>query len=124
MADREIIRALECCQTKYNRKCECCPYEKYQTRYISAVTCESGLREDLLNFVDRQKEESENLKVELRAMKGAARSYKKLYHEAKTEAIKAFVKRLKSNTCRTNDGHDMVDMIFVNNLANEMTKEA
>ena len=55
--DNEIIKALECCQTKYNRNCEECPYKNLRKTYISIVTCESEMRKDLLAFIRRQKSE-------------------------------------------------------------------
>ena len=54
MKDNEIMKALECCQTQYNRNCAECPYEKYKKSYISTVTCESEMRKDLLDFINRQ----------------------------------------------------------------------
>lgn len=57
--DEQIVKALECCQTQYNRNCEECPYEKCKKAYISVVTCESEMRKDLLAFINRQKEKSE-----------------------------------------------------------------
>ena len=47
----EIIKGLECCQTRYNRKCGECPYKKYMSAAISVETCESRLRADLLKLI-------------------------------------------------------------------------
>ena len=57
MTDNKIIKALECCQTEYNRNCKECPYEKSKARYISTVTCSSRMRKHLLEFVNRQQAE-------------------------------------------------------------------
>lgn len=59
MKDNEIIKALECCQTEYARNCKECPYERYKTHYISATTCSSQMRKDLLDLIKRQKSEGE-----------------------------------------------------------------
>lgn len=51
MEREQIIKALECCQTEYERNCQECPYEVHKKRYISVVTCGSMLRQDLLTLI-------------------------------------------------------------------------
>lgn len=53
MEKYEIIKALHCCQTQYNRNCKECPYEKYKSHAIRTTTCESELRKDLLTLVTK-----------------------------------------------------------------------
>jgi hypothetical protein len=63
MTDNEIIKALECCQTEYERKCkQGCPYMQFQKKCISVDTCSSRLRADLLDLINRQKAEIEKFK--------------------------------------------------------------
>lgn len=59
MTDNEIIKALECCQTQYAKNCEKCPYERYKKPCISAITCSSQMRADLLDLINRQRAEIE-----------------------------------------------------------------
>lgn len=61
MIDKEIIKALECCQTQYAKNCKDCPYEKYKKPYISTTTCSSQMRADLLDLINRQMAEIERL---------------------------------------------------------------
>jgi hypothetical protein len=123
MTDNEIIKALECCDEIDNNwdssKCfEKCPYKGECARRIMA---------DTLDLINRQKAEiselqrrNSELEIELKAMRGAANSYKAeverlcveldeviiakdlLFDEAealikknKAEAIKEFAERLK-----------------------------
>lgn len=133
MTDDKIIKALE----------------EYSERGITF--CNVGMPEfarHILALIERQKAEIEalyeiqrcsdkeigELNGELAKRRNLEESFSKTMREfdkrlAKTvkleraEAIKAFAERLSRNTCRTGSGHDMVDMIFVNNLAREMTEE-
>lgn len=116
MTDDKIIKALE----------------EYSERGMTF--CNVGMPEFarcILALISRQKAENESLKIELQAMRNAANGFENQSEQlkedikvVKIEAIREFVEKLKLNTCRTGNGHDMVDMIFINNLAREMTEEA
>ena len=96
MTDEQIIKSLKYCNTdvRENTCPKCAFYKKHRcsTLMLNAVS-------DLIN---RQKAEIEKLKVELKAMRGAANSYKlenerllQKLQQAKSEAIKEFAERLK-----------------------------
>lgn len=69
MTDNEIIKALECCSNAAYH-CEECPF------YVRKEDCEVELPEEALDIINRQKAEIERLEKELKAMRGAANSYK------------------------------------------------
>lgn len=124
--DEEIIKALECC-IKSETLEDClkskCPFSK---------EC------DLIN---RQKAEYENLDTKLKAMRGAANSYKaenerlneiiKNCHKEilqkcdscnnriKTEAYKEFAERLKKETL-SDRGYDILQQGTIDNILKEM----
>ena len=47
MTLKETIKGLECCQTKYSKNCNKCPYEIFKVRATSLNSCDSRLRADL-----------------------------------------------------------------------------
>ena len=47
----------------------------------------------------------------------------KTVEQIKSEAIKEFAERLKRYSCRLKDGHDMVDVICIDNLVKEMERD-
>ena len=51
MTQTEIIKGLECCQTKYDKRCEECPYKILKTHHISVKSCSSFMLEDVLELV-------------------------------------------------------------------------
>ena len=63
-------------------------------------------------------EEIENLKVELKAMRGAANSLKLHYQQAKSEAIKEFARELK---CGVPQETGVIRCRDVDELVKEMT---
>ena len=64
MEQNDIIKALECCQTQYDRNCYECPYERHKTRSISVITCESILRKDLLSLINSYEQKIKELTEE------------------------------------------------------------
>lgn len=82
MTDNEIIRALECC---IKGKCitKNCPLKG--TEDISS-RCVSKLMQYALDLINRQQADNEKLNVELKAMRGAANSYK-----AEIERLKGII---------------------------------
>ena len=70
----EIIKRL--------KRCIKCDNRNYDTDII-------------LDLIYRQKSEIEELKIENKSLRSAANCYKLHYNEARTEAIKEFVEKLK-----------------------------
>ena len=66
--DKAIKKALEYCDGSF-RNCYACPYEH------SSKECWS-LEREALALINRQEQEKQNLEIELKAMRGAANSYK------------------------------------------------
>ena len=67
MTDKEIIKALECCFV--NRSCTgCSQYGK------DCCIVQTGAK--ALDLINRQQAKIANLEIELKAMRGAANSYK------------------------------------------------
>ncbi len=80
MTDNEIIKALECCCG--DNGCFGCPYtENHGCRLLRNPI------KDALDLLNRQKAEIERLGIELKAMRGAARSYKALIDGLKENGI-------------------------------------
>ena len=84
MKDNEIINALECCKKD---DCDNCPND--------FGNCYANLSGYALNLITRQQAEIEELKIENKSLRSAANCYKLYYNEARTEAIKEFVEKLK-----------------------------
>ena len=106
MTDDEIIKTLE------HNASKCKFYEDGH---------DGGLFESTLDL----RAENKKLEIELKAMRGTANTYKKWYHEAKSEAIKEFAERLKRYSFVDNlslDGKETVYIDDINNLVKEMTK--
>lgn len=66
MTDNEIKKALECCVT--SEYCVDCPCLEKQ------LPCPTS--DVILDYINRLEAENENLEIELKAMRGAANSYK------------------------------------------------
>lgn len=146
MKDEEIKKALECC--KNGNPCSSCPYngkctdEDFNDNYLI---------KDVIALITRQQAEIERLETELKAMRGAANSYKaeverlekdltkcklekEMLHQTVSEiranAIKEFVERLENNlfNCDVTGDRDNVGYItsnvhsIINNLVKEMTE--
>jgi hypothetical protein len=67
MNDNEIKKALECCSVF--GLCHKCPY-------ANTHNCANQSAKDTLDLINRQRAEIERLEIELKAMRGAANSYK------------------------------------------------
>lgn len=57
LSSDEIIYALECCLSTYQKECEKCPYYSLQTAYISLHSCDEAMRRDLFDFISKTKSE-------------------------------------------------------------------
>ncbi len=70
LTDNEIKKALKQCQTSNLQKdCEGCPYD-------DEVDCLGYMFDDALDLINRLQAEKQILEIELKAMRGAANSYK------------------------------------------------
>lgn len=147
--DEEIVKALECCND--NGGCDNCPFDG--AVYEDEPPCVDKLHEAICDLINRQKAEIEKLhevnadlneslrlaaeankdmKIELDAMRGAAKSLKIHYENARAEAIKEFAERLRKSyydlpTASDEEGeYDYVCMEaldkFIDNLVAEMTE--
>ena len=119
MTDKNIIKALECC---INDDCDNCP--------DTFGNCEHNAMRNALNLINRQQEEIERLKIENQSLRGAANSYKLHYNEARNEAVKEFVERLKTLilsqlTCSTMGKKEAYYLCLneIDNLVKEMEGE-
>lgn len=120
MTDEQIIKALECCATDDGDDCSQCPYDNIVYEPGNGG-CVNRCRKEALDLIKRQKAEIERLEIELKAMRGTANTYKKWYHEAKSEAIKEFAERLKEKF-GISDCIVTIDSNDTDNLVKEMTE--
>ena len=84
MTDNDIIKALES--------------EVKSAEYVESEQCDGGdltLIRSAIDLINRQQAEIEELKIENKSLRSAANCYKLYYNEARTEAIKEFVEKLK-----------------------------
>ena len=97
MTDKEIIKALECCDYPTDDLCcECCFKDEYH--------CTTVLNEATIDLIKRQQAEIEmsaNYKLLYEDLKDenleTIKCIKQAIEEAKTEAIKEFAERLKES---------------------------
>ena len=73
--DKDIIKALECCEIAYDQDCTECPLYPDD----GEIACREVLREEALDLITRQQSKIDKLKTELKAMRGAANSLKMHY---------------------------------------------
>ena len=131
--DNDIVKSLKCCIDDGDR-CDICPLnKKCQSNPFVPFNIMYAL--DLINRKDTQIKE---LEVELKAMRGAANSYKlenerllQKLQQAKSEAIKEFWERLKEEIrCEDDCGYHCHECHFEcknyvisgDNLVKEMTE--
>lgn len=95
MNDSEIIKALECCTLPSG--CNDCPYVSK-----SAGRCSTAMVKDAFGLIKRQQAEIDRLNIDLKAMRGAANSYKAHYEDLKSENLETIkiLKTAKSATVR------------------------
>ena len=159
MTDNEIIKILECCRKPVGQACKECPLNS------KGVDClDFDVDELILDLINRQKaeiealiagqetlqkyrdEEINRLEIELKAMRGAANSYKAeverlersakqwedtakdLYisrENIKAEAVKEFAERLKEKATPHyfDNTHFAVKVEEIDNLVKEMVGE-
>lgn len=110
MNDSEIIKALECCEITYD--CANCPANRDDNKYtyMGSYICKGIQKRDILDLINRQQAEIDRLNIDLKAMRGAANSWKaevqrickkefdniEIDIEAvKSEAVRKFAEKLK-----------------------------
>ena len=127
MNDKDIIKALECCNSTDSDCLNKCPYFNYTAK------CSQAMIKDTLDLINRQQAEIKKLQehiqkcdtVEQRADELIAQLQKEL-KTAKSEAVKEFAERLKEkfrDVARIDyNGKPMfiVGDAFVDNLVKEM----
>ena len=115
MTDNEIIKALECCM--YGHECEGCSY-------IGKGLCSDKMKKDALDLINRQQAEIERLNIKNKALTAITKNYDWKFAKAKSEAIKEFAKRFKSEVAYCEADTD--EMIWFeknfDNLVKEMTE--
>lgn len=126
MNENQIMQALEICSQ--NGACTGCPYYK-----ITSESCQECLADDALALIQKQREEINELTGKHWNECGQIAKYSdelnqfadigKMYSEIKSEAIKEFAEKLKSNYTTFNISSMVsLDMIFcdINRLLKEM----
>ena len=113
MTDEQIIDGLRCCQDSL---CTICPNEN----------CTDDLFGLAIDLINRQKAEIERLNVEIKAMRGAANSYKLEYkrllrklQQEKSETIKEVADKINVLLARYSHLHNIEKDFRL--LAKEMT---
>lgn len=135
MTDNEIIKCAENCTSDSPSYGICL----YNDDRLTSSECMGELMKDLFDLTNRQQAESEKLEIELKAMRGAANSYKaeverlqkenerfadigKMYSEIRAEAIKEFAERLKEMKLNKQVLRLPLLDLDVDNLVKEMTE--
>ena len=130
MTDNEIIKALEYCISDNNNICTGCAALK------NGIDC--ALEYSIIyDLIKRQQAEIDRLNIDLKAMRGAANSYKAHYEDlksenletikilktAKSEAVREFVEKLKEKLKANSNYGDIYDVVAydcVDKLMEEM----
>lgn len=136
MTDNEIMKALECCGELIRNPCSQCPYFhekpclqlkrdaldliKRQQAEIERLTAQNGVNE---TCSARKQEAIEHLETELKAMRGAANSYKLHYGNLRMEIVREFADRLKESLHSVPSVYNSHFGRMIDNLLKEMEKE-
>lgn len=116
MSDNEIIKALECC---IKTQCEnCCNCGSWHEQW----NCMTDIMKKALDLINRQKAEIERLDIELRAMRGAANSYKLDNQRIRAEAIKEFADKVIGLIYEADDTNSVSEW-QIRNLVKEMAED-
>ena len=136
MADEQVIKAMEYCATDDGDDCFQCPYGNIVYTPGNGG-CVNRCRKDALDLINRQKSEVENLEKQMDWLTGynknlmdANTALSEEILEAKAEAYKDFVNRLKNSnefySCIRAIGNvDKMDSVVncIDNLLKEMVGE-
>lgn len=119
MTDKQIIKALECCNDNYSCPIDCPLYEDDRD-------CLLALNKPVLDLINRQKAEIE----ELRAINESLKTDRPLLVKiARTEAVKEFAKKLRVTadeewyTLGDDDEYHMEEIVrmhFIDEIEKEM----
>lgn len=74
--DDEIVKSMKCCSTPYTSDCRGCHYQRSELEDILRDGCATELMRDAIDLINSKNAEIDRLEVELKAMRGAANSYK------------------------------------------------
>ena len=124
MTDEQIIKAVDVCRNPDT--CRGCPYHELYT-----AGCVAMLMKDVFDLINRQKAEIERLKRDVviheHVHEESNAAYQILVKQAKSEVIKEFAKRLKSQAYSYSDicGYrsTVVDVAEIDGVLKEMTGE-
>ena len=135
-----LCKTFRCC---IDEDCDSCPLYDFEIEH-----CEKQIKLQALAFIIRQQADKERLEIELQKAKAEIEDLKadkeaiingqltlqKMYLESRAKAVREFAERLKSRIRKdideqgmfplpyTKKAYDTV-MIFINNLAKEMTEK-
>lgn len=119
MTDKQLKTILECCASDENIECckKCALCEKYD--------CYSEISKNVLDLINRQKAEIERLKDYNENLITANMELSDEILEIKSEAIKEFAERLKSEYEDKTQGRYMNWLMndIIDNLVKEMTED-
>ena len=122
MTDNEIIKAMQCVMGN-DVSCSECEYQKV----LPFPSCRNMCAKNALDLINRQKEEIEKLQVSGKEAVSCFTRMESLYkikckelEVAKSEAIKAFARRLK---CGVPQETGVIRCADIDNLVKEMTEE-
>ena len=121
MTDNEIIKALECCRDAESVfDCQNCPYIECTNK----KGCITELHGDILDLIKRQQAEIERLrntvKTDFLTVTEKLKFSQSEIGDIRTEAIKEFAERLKSE-CFIDRGFAVMDYEKIDTIAKEMT---
>ena len=117
MTDTEIIKALET-HLSDEGKCSECAYLE------NIGSCVGIMHKDLYDLINRQKAEIERLQAHNSSMQSTLAKMSMGVEQAKSEAIKEFAKRLKSDMSYSYLlGRKFCTDITIDNLVKEMVGE-
>lgn len=118
LTDEQIVKALELCTTiKTSEACDECPFKR-KCRDDNDI-----LEKEALNLINRQKANIDNLNIELKAMRGSANSYKKLYEDSQKEVKKVRADLRYYLDTNEENGVVWIPKFTVDNLVKEMTEQ-
>ena len=128
LTPEDIKKALECCKPENDEGCLNCPLSD-----IPVEECSDILHTETINLINRQQAEIERLKINFENLQKTSKYWKDKCDElveelttAKSEAIKEFAERLKSDINKTwyyeleNDIHNARALKRVDELVKEM----
>ena len=135
MTDEQIVKAWGKCIDVTSGCCgddTTCPYCTDEEE--GCAKCFEKLRIDVLALIKRQQAEIEDLKADKEALINGQLTIQKMYIEARDKAVREFAEKLKSRIRKDIDEQGMFPlpytkkaygtvMIFINNLAKEMTEK-